>query len=142
MSIYDSLTHVGWWYGQANNKSLFTYAAADCAWDCYEHEGGVKQSRFSDPANTLYFMDSSSGYPSYIHPACWSTLLNPAINPGWTCDAYPDAQPTTEWWNIMGPSMRHNGGFNAGWVDGHAKWCDPGTYYDCGNPASCAYWFN
>ena len=127
----------GWLSCNFNPFTTQTFSDPYSAWSAHLHQG-ASQAQFDDPANTIYFCDSSSGYPSELWPPCWSADLG---TPGAAvCDSYPEPYRPERWWYTMAPSMRHNGGFNAGWVDGHAKWCDIDTYYKCDDAVSCSYW--
>ena len=90
--------------------------------------------QFAEPAATLYFMDSRSGYPgSYINPPFWAFTFT-----HWPDPPYPGDSGGCE---TFYPSRRHFGNFNAAFMDGHAATCEHDEYYDVGpDSKSIRYW--
>jgi prepilin-type processing-associated H-X9-DG protein len=86
---------------------------------------------FAEPGNTLWFMDSASGYAgNYVEPPMWAEVYN----------TWPDTR-SPHWWQTYHPSRRHMGNFNGAFLDGHAINCKFETYYDVGPFSSSArYW--
>ena len=87
---------------------------------------------FDEPGNTLWFMDSASGYAgNYIEPPMWPEIYN----------FWPNVPPGHEWWETMRPSQRHMGNFNSSFLDGHVEHTPFEIYYDVGHASSSArYW--
>ena len=86
---------------------------------------------FNEPSNTLWFMDSASGYAcNNVEPPMW-----PGVYDFWPGTRSP------HWWQTYHPSQRHMGSFNSSFLDGHASHTPFELYYDVG-PASpsARYW--
>jgi len=102
----NSGANVSTWHTGFQNKNYQT----DCS---YQAGCGIAVASISEPADTIWVVDT----PASVGPEIWQ-------------DADTD-------WNPQQPNQAgnnwtvHQGGFNAIWADGHAKWRHDGTTKVC-----------
>ena len=81
-------------------------------------------SMFEEPSNTIWLADSSPG-----------ETKKPDKMRGYQVMA--DRQPNTQ----SGIGMRHNGGTNVGFLDGHAKWYESSSVWQLNNSSGLLWTF-
>jgi prepilin-type processing-associated H-X9-DG protein len=122
-----------------NPRPPATYGSGSYGWNaCYATnfgwdgkkftEGGTntKLAQIQQPADTVMIGEISkfiSPAGLYMPPTA-TFAVGMKNNPPFACN-YPNQQTLTQWW--VNAALRHQGGMNIIYYDGHTKWAHEGT---------------
>jgi prepilin-type processing-associated H-X9-DG protein len=97
----------------------------------YIYSGGVTQSQLTQPALTVMLIDWNSASPEQWTEGCAGDgfLTADKVKERGGCRAPGLADFSSGFFNGQGSALRHLGGQNAAFADGHVKWCSGSTGY-------------